>query len=773
MRIFGITIFLGAFLLFQVEPMVAKYFLPWFGGTASVWSTCLLFFQILLLAGYAYAHIIRTNVTPRMQAVAQIGMIAVCITLMGALSFFWWSPIMPGPGWKPHPSDFPISRILLLLTVAIGLPYFILSTTGPLLQSWLAQTGGASPYRLYALSNLGSLLALVSYPFVVEPSLNLRTQANLWFVGFLAFAIGMMLCARGMWEAAMRLPMDNRLTGTADADASVSPTRATYLLWVGLAACPSLMLLSSTNQMTQEVAPIPFLWILPLALYLISFIICFDNERWYRRDVFHPALAIAIFASFIIFENGDRSVIAVSRTGLTLSRTALTMQIGAPCILLFAICMACHGELVRIKPHQRDLTVFYLMVSIGGALGGVIGAIVAPLLFPGNWEFRLTIVASTILLFIVLMRDRNSWIHENRPLLSVVLFAAAMTLPGLMGVVALSKTYIAEVVVLIAALGWVAAPKANIRAASRRGLVLQFSVAASIWLVGAAALGASIGAYRAALLMTRNFYGIITVMSNGATDPQWHAYQLLDGRIMHGEQFPDCDKRYQPVAYYGPQSGVGLVIANHPFRYQSDPKDWALRIGVLGLGAGTIAAWGQPGDYIRYYEIDPDIIKVATQPGGYFTYIGDSSARIEIIEGDARLSMEHEIATGHPQNFDVLAIDAFSGDAIPFHLLTREAMEIYLRELSPDGVIAIDISNRYIDLLPVTAALARAFKLHSAVVNDHHADHPTYEESEWVLLSRTDTVLRQPYIASHMSAIEAKRIPLWTDDYSNLFEVLR
>ena len=415
MPIYAITIFTGAFLLFQVEPLLARYILPWFGGSSAVWITCILFFQLLLVAGYAYSHLIATRLSARRQVIVHLAIVAACVVLMGALALIWQSPITPGPNWKPVNPDFPISRIFGLLLISIGLPFFILATTGPLLQAWFAQSHqGASPYRLYALSNVGSLLALVTYPFVVEPELTLRAQAILWSLLFGAFAVGVGLCARRISQVSPLGALDYNVTESDRRSASL-PTRLTRILWMTLAAVPSVMLLATTNQVCQQVAVIPFLWVLPLAIYLLSFIICFDNPRWYRRSIFHPALGAAVFLALVVLCSPDISIM---------------IQLITYSALLFTICMVCHGELVKLKPHERYLTSFYLMVAIGGAIGGVFVVAIAPWLFAGFWEFHLAIWISLLLLFIVLMRDPSSWIHERRPVVAMAMLSSALRTAG-------------------------------------------------------------------------------------------------------------------------------------------------------------------------------------------------------------------------------------------------------------------------------------------------------------------------------------------------------
>ena len=413
MLIYAITIFTGAFLLFQVEPLLARYILPWFGGTPAVWMSCVLFFQLLLVFGYAYSHAIATRLRIRHQVAIHLSLIVACLILMIGLALTWPSPITPGASWKPPNPDYPVPRIFLLLFVSIGLPYFILSTTGPLLQAWFARAHrGVSPYRLYALSNIGSILALVTYPFLVEPALSLRAQSISWSILFVLFAIGVVLCARGISNEP-----------PADTDESIAaiipaPARSTRMLWIALATVPSVMLLATTNQICQQVAVVPFLWVLPLAIYLLSFVLCFDNQRWYRRSVFHPALGAAVFAALVVLTSPDVSI---------------TVQIVTYSMLLFAICMVCHGELYRLRPHEQYLTSFYLMVAVGGALGGLFVVLVAPWLFTGYWEFQLAIWTSLLMLFIVLMRDPTSWIHERKPVPAIAMLSAAIVLPQLIG----------------------------------------------------------------------------------------------------------------------------------------------------------------------------------------------------------------------------------------------------------------------------------------------------------------------------------------------------
>jgi hypothetical protein len=766
MILLAATIFISAFLLFQVEPLMAKYILPWFGGAPAVWTTCLLFFQILLLGGYAYAHLVGTRLRPRTQAVVHLALVGVCITLMYSRGSNWHAPILPGANWKLASPDSPVSRILTLLTVSIALPYFILSATAPLLQTWFVRLHpSVSPWRLYALSNAGSLLALLTYPFVVEPQLALRVQAWIWSALFVVFALGMTFGAAQL-SRNLNNSADDQGAPPAGDDSIAAPLWTTGVLWVALPACASVMLLAATNQICQGVAAVPFLWILPLALYLLSFIICFDSEHWYLRGVFYPVLAFAIFMAGIV---------------LCSTPVGIVTQVGAYSALLFAVCMVCHGELVKLKPGQKHLTAFYLMVALGGAFGGLFTAIIAPHIFDGYWEFQLAIWASGALLFIVLMRDRESWLHEQRPTLAIALFAGVLLMPELISwqastaVLHHSNPYTYNLTGLagLAVVSFIAYRRSDTTLSRRPGGFTQISFAIGLLVLGTVLLASVNTSLKDSALATRNFYGALGVIVRDQRDAEWRAYVLRHGKVVHGIEFAARDKRDEPTSYYGLRSGIGLLMLHHPRRTAPDPKDRGLRVGIVGLGAGTIAAYGQPGDYLRYYEINPAVIAIASDPNGYFTFLRDSRAKIDIVPGDARLSMEQEIANHHAQQFDILVIDAFSGDAIPAHLLTKEAFAVYLDELKPDGVLALHISNSYLDLRPVIRELADYYGLRWAWVHGKPASRMD-TESDWMLVTSNVHVLEQSNVASGLHPKPSlRKVGLWTDDYSNLFQILK
>lgn len=680
MLFYAITIFLSAFLLFQVQPMIAKMILPWFGGTAAVWATCLLFFQTALLLGYTYSHGIVRRLKPRRQWMLHAVLLLACLALL---------PILPNPAWKPLTPDAPILHILGLLAATIGLPYFMLSTTGPLIQAWYVQSHpGAVPYRLFALSNLGSMAALLSYPPLVEPYLTLRQQAWTWSIGFALFAL---FCIFTGWKsyhgavAAAEAPVED--------PPPVHPSRRRYLVWIALAAGPSMLLLSLTTHMSMDLAPIPFLWILPLSLYLLSFILCFDAEGWYRRLWFLGALPLALGVLAWLTQLGPSD------------RPALRLSIALYSLAFFIVCMVCHGELARLKPHPRFLTGFFLMVSIGGAAGGVFVALIAPSLFNASYELPISLAVCGILASFVLFLDPN-W-PFRRELLgwpAILVFTLAAALLGYLG-------------------------------REMRDLVKN------------------------SLVVTRNFYGELRVNQyNGFYD--WDGYRsLVHGAINHGEEYTHPARRREVATYYCSDSGLGLVMNA---RNIADIQ----RVAVIGLGTGTVAGYSRAGDLYRFYEINPAVQKIANED---FWYLKTAEGAIDIVLGDARLSLEREPV----QNYDTIVVDAFSSDSIPVHLLTREAIALYFHHLKPDGVLAVHISNRFIDLSPVLERAAAALGKSAIVVDSSDDDEEKCFSTTWVLLTSNPQLFNTPQYKSGIVLPPAPWLRAWTDDYSNIFKVLK
>jgi len=748
--LFAFASFLSAFLLFQVQLIVSKYILPWFGGSAAVWTTSMLVFQILLLGGYVYSHLLAERFSPKAQCNFHLSLLAAGFVLVAGLSAVWPSAITPGPVWKPINSTAPIRDVVLILMVAAGLPFFVLSTTGPLLQRWFARlSGDTRTYRLYSVSNLGSLLGLLAFPFLMEPTLRMTSQGRLWAVLFGTYIV---VCAWCAWQT--RQCANDAVLDSAEASVSVEQTTsAARVLWFALAACASALLLATTNLLCQEITSIPLLWVLPLALYLLSFVLCFDHPRWYRREVFHPLFAVGVFALW-----------ATMRFALRTSQVVIMP------LLLFVTCMICHGELVRLKPDVRRLTSFYLAISAGGALGGVFVALVAPHIFRFFTEYQIALGASLLLLLWCLARDGSSWFYRMGfglsagivALVFAAAFAAGSWIPALSQLLHDVRFY--ALALLVAALVLVGAYIQ--RATGLRGAK---SFRAGQALVGLIAVLALLVLYQSAqpdpglYLGKRNFYGALRVyeLAQGGK-------AMFHGQTLHGAQL-NPPNNHLPMAYYGPDSGIGILLQNHPKRAIGDG---GLRVGVIGLGAGTLAAYGIPSDYLRYYEINPDVIELAAGTNPVFTYIRESQARVDTQLGDARLLLEREAASGQAQNFDVLVLDAFSGDAVPVHLLTTEAFDTYWKHVNPEhGLIAIHVSSRHINLMPVIEGVAAHYKA-PMLARFAYADYP-FLDNLWVFLARRPEDLQVKGLEANPPPLRGNVPPrVWTDDYSDIVRLL-
>jgi hypothetical protein len=748
--LFALTIFLSAFLLFQVQLIISKYILPWFGGSAAVWTTNMLAFELLLLAGYLYSHFVSEHLTPKGQARVHLALLAITLLLILVLSLAWPSAITPGPGWKPVSTEHPVRDVILITLLATGLPFFVLSTTGPLLQRWYTRLGGdVRTYRLYSVSNLGSLLGLLTFPLLLEPLLRLKVHGILWSGLFALFCMGCGWCAWNSTQGKVRDP-DNKPAKPAN-DHAISPW--SYALWFVLAACASALLLATTNQLCQEIISLPLLWVLPLALYLLSFILCFDHPRWYRREVFHPLLAAGIFVLCAAMVYAQR-----------------TTQIVVMPLLLLVSCMICHGELVRLKPGVHRLTTFYLTVSAGGAMGGIFVAILAPQIFRFFTEFQLSLAACAALLLVCLFLDEHSWIYSRSPwLLGATVLGIILAFAGIGQWIPafgklLEETQFYVWAFLAAALlfsGDYIQRKGS--AQKRRGFCVMQSAAIAIALLAMLALYESAKPEPGLALGERNFYGALRIfeLAQGGK-------ALFHAHTLHGAQLNPPNDRL-PMAYYGPDSGIGLLLRNHPRRALPAAN---LRVGIVGLGAGTLAVYGRPGDYFRYYEINPQVVDLSSGSRPVFTYLRDSAAKVDTQLGDARLLLEQEAARGACQNFDVLVLDAFSGDAVPVHLLTAEAFDTYAKHLRDDhAVIAIHLSSRHLNLLPVLEGIRE----HSHAVSLVYFSAGSYPflESLWVFLAKRPDALQIPGLVSNPPPAMPLAAPrLWTDDYSDIFRLI-
>jgi hypothetical protein len=747
---FAFTSFLSAFLLFQVQLIVSKHILPWFGGSAAVWTTSMLVFQSLLLVGYVYAHLVSERLSPRAQSNLHLAVLAAALLLVLALSWMWPSAITPGAGWKPQSSTSPVRDVVVILLLAAGLPFLVLSTTGPLLQHWFARQGGdARTYRLYSVSNLGSLLGLLTFPFLLEPTLRMTTQGRLWAVLFAAFVAGCGWCA---WQARHGSDVVAPRV-VAPASAHIRTTVTVRVLWFLLATCASALLLATTNLLCQEITSIPLLWVLPLSLYLLSFILCFDHPRWYRREIFHPLFAMGVFALC-----------------LTIHFALRTTQVVVMPILLFVTCMICHGELVRLKPAVQRLTSFYLAVAAGGALGGIFVAIVAPLMFSFFTEYQLALAASVVLLLWCLFLDKRSWLWQVGLWLAVAIsvgsvaaaYLAGNWIPALPALLSEIRFY--PLALLVATLALIGAYMQKVAGAERTSrfragqvLVLLLAVLSLVALYQSAQ--PEPGLY----LGKRNFYGALRVyeLAQGGK-------ALFHGQTLHGAQLEAPNNRL-PMAYYGPDSGIGILLQNHPQRGAGNGN---LRIGIVGLGAGTLAAYGVPGDYFRYYEINPDVVELSAGQQPVFTYIRDSQAKVDTQLGDARLLLEREVAAGHTPAFDVLVLDAFSGDAVPVHLLTAEAFDTYWKRVNPEhGIIAIHVSSRHINLMPVIEGIAE--RDHAAMLAKFTEGSYPFLDNLWVFLARHPEDLQVRGLLRNPPPIPNNVPPrVWTDDYSDILRLL-
>jgi SAM-dependent methyltransferase len=672
MPLHAATIFLSAFLLFLVQPILAKQILPWFGGAAIVWTLCMVFFQFVLLLGYAYAHWLAGRPNPRRQAVIHIALLAASLAFL---------PIMPEAAWKPAGGDSPVVRILALLFATVGLPYFLLSSTSPLVQAWFARAyPGTSPYRLFALSNFASMLALLGYPFLFEPWFTNPQQSTYWSVGYGLFVIA---CGTLAWTCRTLEPLPAEAGDTLASAPEPPPRPRAIVLWLALSAMGSVTLLGVTNHLTQNISSIPLLWVIPLAVYLLTFILCFEGRSWYRRDIYLAFLAWFLCAmAYFLADKG--------------LQFELLWHVAVFTVGLYFVCMFCHGELARLRPGPRHLTLFYLMVSLGGVIGGILVGIVAPVTLPGYLELEIALVAVSGLALIV---------NLKRPLVVLITLVA----------------------------------------------VAGFTSSAFVYRVHSF--------MEDTVYIERNYYGVLRVKENTTpVDDQDMRYRsLVHGAILHGEQYLDEKYRRSPTTYYKTTSGLGRALQ----AMNGKPT----RVGIIGLGAGSIAVYANAGDTYRFYDINPAVIGVANT---WFTYLKDSPGKMETVLGDARLSLERE----PPQNFDLLAVDAFSGDSIPVHLITYEAFTEYLRHLKPEGVIAFHVSNRFLDLKPVLLEIATRHHLEYAYV--HESGESGGTTSDWVLITRNKPFILQPDIVESTEPVAPQPgLRLWTDDFNNLFDVFK
>ncbi len=728
--LFATTVFASAFLIFFVQPMVGKHILPWFGGAPAVWTLCLAFYQLTLFMGYGYAHLLNGRVRSNRQLIVH------AILFAGALLVL---PVLPAESWKPQGGAPPSLHILSMLAANLGLPFLLLAATGPLLQAWFARAfPGRSPYGLYAVSNVGSLLALLAYPFIVEPRIALSAQSGAWSWAFAACGLAVLACGwralgarRAASPSAMQSAGETTPGGLGVAGTPSSELDATRtLLWILLPACAVVLFMGVTNELCLDVASIPFLWIVPLAIYLISFIVCFGFDRLYRRGVFATLALLSV------------GLLIWARVG---AAHTLTLGVASPIavfgtlylLALFFSCMLVHGELYRLRPSPERLTAYYLCVSGGGALGGLFVAIVAPRIFSEYYELPFGWLACLLASTLACLRNPGPLLRKRG------------TRRALASVVALA----------VVALG-----------------VLEVRVTDTLY-----AVARSDDSEAKLLDQTRNFFSIMRVLDVFPDDLELHHVVLKHGTTSHGSQFHRPDLRRVPVSYFGIYTGVGMLMHERP--------ETPMHVGVMGLGAGTLAAYGREGDRYQFYEIDPDVIRIA-RDDGYFSYLADSRAAIQIIVGDARLSLERQLSEGGSQDFDLLIMDVFSSDSIPAHLINLEAVELYVQHLKPNGVLAMHISNLNLDLSPLVFRLAAELEMRAVRIVNLPFPRRLQSSAEWMILSQDAAYIESfPPIAEQIRSIlrakpnaltvtypeelDLTDAPLWTDDYSDLFSVLK
>lgn len=695
MLLYALTVFASSFLLFLVQPIIAKQIVPWFGGTAGVWTACLAFFQLALLTGYAYSDAVQ-KLSAKLQSWLHIAL------LVGSLALL---PIIAGDDWKPLGDEDPLFRILGLLGATIGLPYFLLATTGPLMQSWFAREQ-ASPevaqraYRLFALSNFASLLGLLSYPFAIEMWVSTKVQATAWsavYVVYVVLAVAVAFRAMKPRLHYTKAPLQSGVPGEeAVSTAPLAPQFHDMALWFALSALPTMLLLSVSSHVTQNVASIPFLWVLPLSLYLLTFVLAFEGRSgrgWYIRDsMMLPAMVIAAFMAWGLI--ADDGVLAIDY--------AIPLYLGG----LFLLCLFCHGELSQSKPDTRYLTRFYLVIALGGACGGMAVSFLGPVVLPFYWELPAALLCAALV---------GAWIAVSR-------------VQGM-----LKTTFVGGCLVSLVT----------------SGFFIRDYVSDN---------------YFENVDASRSFYGTLRVKERPLAGQPEPVRRLVHGVILHGLQDMNEGARREPTTYYGTSSGVGIAIQE-----LARQRPQGIRVGVVGLGVGTLAAYGRAGDHYRFYEINPQVVELAKRD---FTYLSDTPAEVSLAIGDARLVLERE----QDNRFDVLVIDAFSSDAIPVHLMTREAMQVYARHLAPYGVIAFHVTNRYLELSPVVELIAQEAGFRAALVADEpQADGRALTAfSDWVLVSRNEQLLMSPSVRGKQYVIDQiQGLKPWTDDFNNLFKVLK
>lgn len=686
-----ISVFISAFLVFQIQPIISKIILPWFGGGASVWTTCMLFFQFFLLVGYLYAYILTKIFSVKSQIVLHLACLLVSLFLLpNNIADIQNISISGQPTWA----------VLTVLFFSLSFPYLILSANTPLMQHWFTnETSGARPYRLYAISNVGSFLALVSYPILIEPFMPLDWQIKLWSSIYWLFVLIV------GWICFIVIKQNNKdrpCTPEQSIHSKIAFFRLT--LWFMLSALGVILLLSTTNALTQNVPPVPFLWLAPLAIYLLTYVLAFSHLGIYVRNFWLPFFMLLSFIALLIYFIGGQFDII----------TQLLIYL----LILLCGCMICHGELNALKPQQGNTTLFYLVLSAGGVCGSFLVSFVAKSLFDEFLEFPLAIFS-----VLVLASASLWWIRQEE-------LAEAKS----------STT-------------------SDVAHSSFSKLAVGSAVVGLVWLLAFINLNNQYQQYDIA--KGRNFYGILTVKD--ITEGKVNERRLIDGTTSHGSQALPVAKSAVPMSYYRPGTGVQLVIEE----LSSDSK---LQVGIIGLGVGALAAYGQRGDHYTFYELNPLVSDFANQ---YFNYLGSAKGEVEVKLGDARVTLQNEIELGQNNEFDLLIIDAFSGDLIPTHLMTREAFLLYQQHIKTQGVMALHISNRHLSLMPVI--MQHSKNLNMQIMLFDTPGEGREHDAQWVVLTNNRQLLQSPKLISKQTVVAKEQYQqvLWTDDYSSLLPILK
>ncbi|HKY21880.1 MAG TPA: fused MFS/spermidine synthase [Vicinamibacterales bacterium] len=724
--LFAVTLFLSSSLLFIVQPMIAKMVLPLLGGTPAVWNTCMVFFQTTLLVGYLYAHASTRWLRFKYQA-------ALHIVLLAA-SFLALPIVVVSQHSEPPTSGTPVAWLLRVLLVTVGIPFFLVSSSGPLLQRWFSRTDhplARDPYFLSVAGNLGSIVALLAYPVLLEPSLRLNEQSSMWTVGYVALMLLTTFCFFFVYRQS-KVHHSVHTTETAEAvDANVeSPSWKLRLHWIALAFVPSSLLLGVTTFLTTDVAAVPLFWIVPLVIYLMTFVLVFA-----RRTLLSHAAMIRALPFWVL-----------PLAWLIAFSTKLPVVIQAPIHVLafFFAAMVCHGELARRRPDGRYLTEFYLSMSVGGVLGGLFNALVAPVAFSTVLEYPLALV------FACALRSRQST-QSDTPRARQLDFA----LPVVVGGFAIAMMFLfnasgskGPATLLLAFI----VPTVACYSFSRRPVRFALTLGALMLAGGTYSAAEAESTYRG-----RSFFGVHRVFDL----PERNLRYLVHGGIIHGAQHLDAGHRREPSTYFHRTGPIGQVFA--AFHGKPDRN----RVAVIGLGIGTLAAYSEPGQQWTFFEIDPAIVDLARDPRR-FTFLSDSPAQTRVVLGDARIALTKE----PPRAFDLLIVDAFSSDAIPVHLLTREALQLYLEKLDTGGVLAFHISNSYLSLTPLIADLARDAGLVCLAQTDAQIDATAAalakSASQWAVLARSPETLGPLAHDKRWRIAQGRANAVtWTDDFSN------